>query len=41
MKTQPTSRHGYHRTSLSSLKAIAAFVALVAVNNFLNDDHHE
>ena len=38
MKTQPTSRHGYHRTSLSSLARIAA---LVAVNNFLNDDHHE
>ena len=41
MKTQPTPRHGYHRTSLSSLTRIAAFAALVAVKNFLNDDHHE
>jgi len=31
MKTQPTPNHGYHRTSLSSLTRIAAFVALAAL----------
>jgi hypothetical protein len=38
MKTQPTPAHGYHCTYRNSLTRI---VALVAVNNFLNDDHHE
>jgi len=40
MKT-PAPRPRSHRTNLISLTRIAAFVALVKVNNFLNDDHHE